>query len=142
MFPAESPTRVQIDKVGDEGQSVTASAGEDVELVCTVSGGNPPAKVRWLLRDEELHSGHTQEDARAAKNARTWISTSRLTLPVSRADNGAIIRCLAEHPTLEAPLSTKTTLVIHCKHLYCIVNIQKRNQSLFECSMRRSELGF
>ena len=42
----ESPTGIVIQRVGDEGHEVTASAGEDVELECIVSGGTPPAKLK------------------------------------------------------------------------------------------------
>ena len=112
---AEAPTDILIQRVGDEGQEVIASAGEEIELECIVSGGNPPAKLRWFAGEQELQSGHTQEDTRPTPNSRTWMSVSRLTLPVSKDDNGATIRCLAEHPTLESAMSTKTQLTIHCK---------------------------
>ena len=118
--------------------STTASAGEDVELECVVQGGNPPSRaryrkkrflsglldidlkqsisfLRWLAGDQEIETGHSQENSKGSNDARTWTSVSRLTLPVSKADNGVVVRCLAEHPTLEMPLSAKTELVIHCK---------------------------
>ena len=30
-------------------QVMTASAGEEMELECIVSGGNPPAKISWFV---------------------------------------------------------------------------------------------
>ena len=59
--------------------------------------------------------GHAQEDDRVAPDARTWVSISRLTLPVSKLDDGEVIRCSAEHPTLEAPISDSVRLSIHCE---------------------------
>lgn len=109
-----------------------ASAGEDLEMECITTGGNPPPKLRWFTGDQEIHTGHTQEDTRSPGSGplaaadessgnpgkrRTWTSISRLTLPVSKADNGAAVRCLAEHPTLDKPLEAKKFLTIHCKRL-------------------------
>ena len=39
-------------------------------------------------------------------------------LPVSKADDGATIRCEAEHPALQEALSARKLLTIHCKHYY------------------------
>ena len=39
-------------------------------------------------------------------------------LPVSKADDGATIRCEAEHPALQEALSAEKLLTIHCKHYY------------------------
>ena len=50
-------------------------------------------------------------------DARTWVSISRLMLPVSKTDDAEVVRCSAEHPTLEAPLSDSVRLSIHCKSL-------------------------
>ncbi len=120
---AESPSYIGIHRVGDSGGNETiASAGEDVELECVVGGANPPAKIRWFARGKEVLSGHTQSDVREGGDAngqegdkRTFLSVSRLTLPVSKGDNGAEVRCEAEHPTLERPILAITSLNIHCK---------------------------
>ena len=104
--------------------------GEDLELECITIGANPPAKLRWFLGEQEIHTGHRQENSRGKSTtsssssedelsgkARTWTSISRLTLPVSKSDNNAILRCLAEHPALlvgETLVSSKF-LTIHCK---------------------------
>ena len=94
---------------------MVASAGEEVELECIVSGGNPPAAIKWFTGDKEIESGHRQENSRASPEARTWVSVSRLTLPVSKLDNGAVVRCVAAHLTLQEPLTANASLTIHCK---------------------------
>ena len=114
----EPPTDIHIQRVGDEGSEIIASAGEELELECIVQGGNPPAKIRWFTRDREIQSGHTQENSRISSQARTWMSISRLTLPVSKEDNQADIKCEAEHPTLNAPLTADTTITIHCEFVF------------------------
>ena len=121
FFSPESPNDIIIQRVGDaEGKdsSIIAAAGEEIELECIVTGGNPPAKLRWFTRDQEIQSGHRQDNTRASSsgNSRTWVSISRLSLPVSKADNRATVKCLAEHPTLlQKPLEAKANLTIHCK---------------------------
>ncbi len=122
---------MRIRQVGDEvgargaNANVTAaSAGEDVELECVVEGGNPAARVRWFSvppggrSAAEIPSGHTQRNDRN-EEARTFTSVSRLVLPVSKSDNGAAVRCEAEHPALPAgrPIAAETTLNIHCAWL-------------------------
>eukprot|EP00095_Tigriopus_kingsejongensis_P003091 maker-scaffold1368_size45390-snap-gene-0.5 protein:Tk03091 transcript:maker-scaffold1368_size45390-snap-gene-0.5-mRNA-1 annotation:"kin of irre-like protein 2" len=109
----EAPHEIHIQRVGDEGKEVIASAGEELELECVVSGGNPPSKIHWLGRDGAIQTGHTQENSRISPEARTWISVSRLTLPVSKSDNGAVIKCVADHPTLSTPMSAQTPVTIH-----------------------------
>jgi len=94
---------------------LVASAGEEVELECLVTGGNPPATIHWLIGDRRVQGGHTQENSRSTTNANTWVSVSRLALPVNREDNGAVLRCIAEHPTLDPPLSDRASLDIHCE---------------------------
>lgn len=96
-------------------EPITAKAGEDVELECIVTGGNPPATIRWFAKDQEILTGHRQENSRSASNSRVWVSISKLVLPVSKTDNGVAIRCMAEHPTLDMPMSARTSLVIQCK---------------------------
>ena len=130
---SEKPDTIVIQRVGDTSSlrghhEVVASAGEDLELECITTGGNPPAKMKWYMGDQEIHTGHTQEDSRPSllnqdnniisqSKARTWTSISRLMLPVSKSDNGATVRCVAQHPALDKPLEQKTFLTIHCKFL-------------------------
>lgn len=107
-----------IQRVGDRDAAdhITASAGDDLEMECIATGGNPPPTLRWYMDDLEIRSGHTQENSRPSGNTvRTWTSISRLVLPVSKSDDGTTIRCKAEHPALQEPLSARKFLTIHCK---------------------------
>ena len=56
-----------------------------------------------------------QENTRPSPQARTWTAISRLNLPVSKTDNGAQIKCSAEHEALNKALDSLTDLTIHCK---------------------------
>lgn len=105
-----------VQRVGDATNDIVAAAGEDLELECIATGGNPPAKLAWYANGQEITSGHVQEDKRQGESQRTWTSFSRLTLPVSKEDNGASISCVATHPALSKPLSAQKSLTIHCKY--------------------------
>jgi len=110
----EKPDEIVIQRVGDTADHIIASAGEDLEMECIATGGNPPPTLRWYANDQEIRSGHTQENSRPGGSAiRTWTSISRLILPVSKSDDGTTIRCEAEHPALQDPLSAKKFLTIH-----------------------------
>ena len=112
----ESPSSVLIQKIGDSAGNITASEGEEIELECVVSGGNPPAKIKWFSHNREIISGHRQEDERLTSNeTRIWRSVSRLTFPVKRSDDNSAIRCEALHPTLAEPMSSTAALSVHCK---------------------------
>jgi hypothetical protein len=112
----ERPDGVIVQRVGhDSGPQLVASAGEEIELECIVTGGNPPAKISWFIESNLILDGHTQENDRASTEARTWTSISRLSLPVNKADNGQVVRCTAEHPTLESPMMARTLLSIQCE---------------------------
>ena len=56
----ERPSTVVVQRVngqqnkGADQRTVTASAGEEVELECIVSGGNPPAKISWLVGSKTI----------------------------------------------------------------------------------------
>ena len=112
---AESPNNVMIQRVGDAAKEIIAAAGEDLELECIATGANPPAKLTWIANGQEIASSDPQEDKRQGENQRTWTSFSRLTLPVSKEDNGASIECVATHPAMNEPLSAEKPLTIHCK---------------------------
>ncbi len=119
----ERPSAIVVQRVGhdvvvDAGfrQQVVATAGEEVQLECIVTGGNPPAKIAWFVGSKAVRDGHAQENDRASPSARTWTSISRLTLPVSKADNGQEVRCSAEHPTLDGPMRAAAQLSIHCTY--------------------------
>jgi hypothetical protein len=118
IFFAEKPDKIVIQRVGDSAVDIIASAGEDLEMECIATGGNPPSTLRWFADDQEIRTGHTQENSRPGNIVRTWTSISRLVLPVSKSDDGATIRCVAEHPALQDPLSARKFLTIHCKHVH------------------------
>ncbi|KAJ8336431.1 hypothetical protein SKAU_G00376510 [Synaphobranchus kaupii] len=87
------PGKPQIltnDDVMQEGGSVT--------LICSSSGGKPAAKLRWSRGEEEL-TGWT-ETVHSDEGDKTFTVRSELQLTVSRDDNGAMITCTVDHPSL------------------------------------------
>lgn len=113
FFSTEAPKSILIQRVGDAGKDIIAAAGEDLELECIAQGSNPPSKLTWFASGKEIPNGHIQEDEKDSKG--TYTSFSRLTLPVSKEDNRAEIKCKATHPALENPITAVKPLTIHCK---------------------------
>jgi len=103
-------------RIGDnhDAREVIASAGEDLEVECVSTGGNPPPEMEWYVGDQRVTSGHRQEDERT-DDARTWTSVSRLLLPLSKTDNDASVRCVVKHPAIVKPLEERKRLIVHCK---------------------------
>lgn len=105
-----------IQRVGDATKEIIAAAGEDLELECIATGANPPAILSWYANGQAIASGHVQENKRQGDNERIWTSFSRLTLPVSKDDNGAEVKCVVTHPALDEPIFAEKPLTIHCKY--------------------------
>ena len=114
------PTGVVLRKVAeaalleDEG-GVVASEGDDLELECEGLGGSPPPSLTWWLDGERIDGPGRVEAAAPGVGGGGGKRTSRLVLPVSRADHGRSVACRAGHPTLEEELDTAVTLDIHCE---------------------------
>jgi len=109
----EAPNSVMIQRVGDATKEIIAAAGEDLELECIATGANPPAILSWYANGQAIASGHVQENKRQGDNERIWTSFSRLTLPVSKEDNGAEVKCVVTHPALDEPIFAEKPLTIH-----------------------------
>ena len=116
-----------IQRVGDATTEIIAAAGEDLELECIATGANPPPTLSWFTNGQQIASGHIQENKRQGDNERTWTSFSRLTLPVSKDDNKANVKCVVDHPALEEgkPMFAEKPLTIHCKYLFLCVYLVK-----------------
>lgn len=114
----EKPREITLHKIGDVaehgGKIITARAGEEIELSCNVRGGNPPSQIKWFSGRQQILTGYQQVNENEKGNGKqTWLSVSRLKLPVSKIDNKAKIECSAEHPTLDNPLVIAKQLNIH-----------------------------
>ena len=96
--------------IGQDG-AITGTAGEELNLECVSEGGNPAPKLFWSINGRELPTLQAQENQRTEAGA--WKAVSRLTLPVSRADHRAEVRCRAEHDALDADLTTARSLEIY-----------------------------
>uniref|UniRef100_A0A3P8X280 Cell adhesion molecule 3 n=1 Tax=Cynoglossus semilaevis TaxID=244447 RepID=A0A3P8X280_CYNSE len=68
--------------------------GDKVTLTCTSTGSKPPARLIWYRGDQELEG----ED-RVCDDP-TYNVSSELTLEVNRHDDGALVTCAVDHPSL------------------------------------------
>jgi hypothetical protein len=80
-------------------------------------GGNPAPRLVWLLGERRLEGKLEQE-----QEGRTL---SRLRLPVSREDDGRILKCEARHEALTESLRAEAPLTIQCEKLKKIFSVFK-----------------
>ncbi|XP_065200589.1 nephrin-like isoform X2 [Planococcus citri] len=92
QYPPETPF---IDGY-HEGQDV--QDGDQINLTCRSSGGNPPAHLRWYRNANKLEAPANTERGR--------ISESSISIVVKPEDNNANYSCEASNPATDAPLST------------------------------------
>ena len=53
MISSDSSERPKIDFIGGKDGII---AGQNVTMVCSAEGGNPPPRLYWLLEDREINS--------------------------------------------------------------------------------------
>ncbi|XP_078537996.1 cell adhesion molecule 1 isoform X2 [Lissotriton helveticus] len=78
-------------------QKDTATEGEEIELNCTAMGGKPAADIRWLKGNKELKG----ESFIRPMEEKMSLVTSRVSLTVSREDDGVAVVCLVDHPAVQ-----------------------------------------
>ena len=73
-------------------------------------GGKPAPRLVWYLGERRLEGKmETEGEGR---------TLSRLRLPVSREDDGRVLRCEARHEALKESLRAEAPLTVQCK-LFC-----------------------
>uniref|UniRef100_A0A8C9SWF5 Cell adhesion molecule 1b n=1 Tax=Scleropages formosus TaxID=113540 RepID=A0A8C9SWF5_SCLFO len=73
------------------------SEGNETELTCTAMGSKPAASIRWLKGDEELQGESVMEQT----YDHMFTVTSRLSLTVTREDDGVPVICIVDHPAVK-----------------------------------------
>ncbi|XP_069470606.1 cell adhesion molecule 1 isoform X2 [Ambystoma mexicanum] len=91
-------------------QKDTAVEGEEIELNCTAMGGKPAADIRWLKGNKILEG----ESFTQQMEEKMSVVTSRVSLTVSREDDGVPVVCLVDHPAVQ-DLQTQRYLDVHYK---------------------------
>ncbi|KAL2085517.1 hypothetical protein ACEWY4_018837 [Coilia grayii] len=80
-----------------ESREEVVSEGNDTEISCTAIGSKPPATITWMKGDQELQGESTVEET----YDRMYTVTSRLTLTVSKEDDGVPVICVINHPAVK-----------------------------------------
>ncbi|XP_065202958.1 kin of IRRE-like protein 2 isoform X2 [Planococcus citri] len=77
--------------------NVTVKSGDRAILKCISRYGNPPAKLKWFLDDEELDTKSNQTELPEEGTNRTFMAISTLEVYVNKSHRGRTIRCVAFH---------------------------------------------
>ncbi|XP_068085269.1 cell adhesion molecule Dscam2 [Anabrus simplex] len=93
------------------GPNATATEGKTMELTCSSSGGSPDPEIKWY----KDRSDYPLEAAYRAGNSRDSPTTAVLTLTPSRADDGAVYRCVVWNRALpdNARMESSVTLNVN-----------------------------
>ncbi|XP_063063395.1 cell adhesion molecule 1b isoform X3 [Engraulis encrasicolus] len=86
-----------------ESREEVVSEGNETELSCMAMGSKPPASITWMKGDQELQGESTVEET----YDRMYTVTSRLTLTVSKEDDGVPVICVINHPAVKDLMAQK-----------------------------------
>ncbi|XP_076310494.1 neural cell adhesion molecule 2-like isoform X2 [Tachypleus tridentatus] len=82
--------------------------GREIEVTCESQGSLPPAEVTWWMEGEELKESR--------KSLTNKITTSHVTVKLTKEDNGKELVCRAQNPRLsESALEDSWKLNVHYK---------------------------
>nr|XP_023681873.1 cell adhesion molecule 1-like isoform X5 [Paramormyrops kingsleyae] len=93
-----------------EARDDLVSEGNETELSCTAMGSKPAASIRWMKGPEELQGETMVEET----YDHMFTVVSRLSLTVTREDDGVPIICIVDHPAVK-DLQTQTYLEVQYK---------------------------
>ncbi|XP_061074275.1 cell adhesion molecule 1-like [Conger conger] len=80
-----------------ESREDVVSEGNETEITCTTAGSKPASSIRWMKGEEELRGDLTVEET----YDRMFTATSRLTLTVTKEDDGVPVVCIVDHPAVK-----------------------------------------
>ncbi|XP_066981573.1 nephrin-like [Macrobrachium rosenbergii] len=106
-----SPANVSL--VGIEpGSTVEKVVGSSLQLQCLVSDARPAPSVAWYRDGLLLDQGLQEDRIKSSSHPRLLSVVSRLTVKVTKADDGQQYSCRALHPTLRDSRASLITSVI------------------------------
>ncbi|XP_031638814.1 hemicentin-2 isoform X1 [Contarinia nasturtii] len=100
-----APQRPKIEHEGIQvppGHNVTVDSKAVATVSCVSHYGNPAARLKWFLGDQEIQPLNTQLNKRETGNNRTWSATSIVQIPATRERHGETIKCVALHESYAA----------------------------------------
>ena len=112
----------------EAGAAVRATAGSSLDIKCVASGGNPAPVLRFSVAGAELTSETEQINTRLPGGG--WRSSLQLTgyIP-GRAEDGAEVRCAAQHEAVpaSAPLEVRARLdILHAPRVAAVLTNTSR----------------
>ncbi|XP_075892503.1 cell adhesion molecule 1b isoform X2 [Nelusetta ayraudi] len=92
-----------------ESREDVVSEGNETELTCTAIGSKPVASIRWMKGEEELTGEVTAEET----YDRLFTVTSRVSLAVTKEDDGVPVDCIIDHPAAKDLLAQRHLRVLY-----------------------------
>ncbi|KAL3119596.1 hypothetical protein niasHT_010182 [Heterodera trifolii] len=100
-----SSDRPKIDLISASAPGMALKAGQNVTLLCTAEGGNPPPQLNWSNQN-----GRINEEDDYSYDTGTQITRNAHAFVVQGTDNGAIYECASQTNANMSPLISRVTL--------------------------------
>ncbi|KAF7648557.1 hypothetical protein LDENG_00154920 [Lucifuga dentata] len=100
-----------------ETQDEILSEGNETEMTCTAMSSKPAASIKWMKGDKELPGKPKVE----LSYDKMYTVTSRLTLTVSKEDDGVPVVCIVDHPAVK-DFQAQKYLEVQCKYFCSVIN--------------------
>lgn len=100
-----APQRPKIEHRSSQvlpGHNLTVKVGDRATVKCLSRYGNPPARLKWFLGDEDVTSKSNQSNSPEMENPRTWVASSILDITVEKSHHARNLRCTALHESYPA----------------------------------------
>ena len=97
---------------------IVFTAGQEMNLTCTTSAGNPQANITWYKSSVDITSQSTFSTQREGGLTRT---ISSLQGRVVKEDNGKQLYCIASNTPNKTITSIVQTLNVMCKCIVCVL---------------------
>ena len=111
-------TSVTLQNISSQNGKIEAR-DESITLICVTSPSNPAPSVSWYKQGQQITSGITNTSEQ--KPNKLTVTTSSLSLTVSRSDRGHSVYSKAGIPGQTTPVTSNTgSLDVWCKYSGCV----------------------
>uniref|UniRef100_A0A8C4T713 Cell adhesion molecule 1b n=1 Tax=Erpetoichthys calabaricus TaxID=27687 RepID=A0A8C4T713_ERPCA len=83
-----------------ESREDIINEGNETEITCSVTGSKPAAKIRWLKGVQHLETSSRNSSIKE-DDEKMYTVTSKVTLTVTKDDDGVPVICMVDHPAVK-----------------------------------------
>jgi hypothetical protein len=119
-------------KITGYSEGEVLKGGSMRRILCTSTGGNPLATIKWYRAGEEIPSEYTTGENYA---------TATLDLAVNMTDNGAMYKCVASSKVMAEPLEQSVRMMVQFAPTFVSIKVQPSTVRIGEKATLSCESG-